>query len=352
MQNNPKLEILPQNPWLAPLAGWSNLAFRQICREQGAYCTCTEMVSAKGLVYGGRNTEDLLNTNHADNPLVVQIFGAEAEFMERGISILQNKGFYTFDINVGCSVQKVIKTGAGAAMLKDLDNLLKVAKSVIEQVHKPEPINDIQSNLNLKSGQIGLKLRLGYEMNNNVYLDLAKELEKLGADWLTLHPRYAKQSFKGVPNYEHLAKLKENVSIPIIASGDLFTAKDGIRVLLETGVDCVMYARGAMANPFIFNQHKILLNHCLEHKIKAEKVPNFEDISIYTEQEYKLLLKELIFKHLDYALKYNSHTALLQMRTIVPRYVKNFENAKALRLALINSKNYEQIVEALNIFFE
>ncbi len=99
-----KLPINPHSPWLAPLAGWSDLPFRLLCREQGAVVCCTEMVSAKGLVYGGRNTEELLATRPDDSPLVVQIFGAEAPFMEKAVHILREREFAWFDVNMGCSV--------------------------------------------------------------------------------------------------------------------------------------------------------------------------------------------------------------------------------------------------------
>lgn len=336
MEKTKNIEIAPHMPWLAPLAGWSDLAFRLLCREEGAFVACTEMISSKGLVYGGKNTEDLLATTAEDTPLVVQIFGAEHEFMEKSIAILQNRGFYNFDINVGCSVAKVVKTGAGAAMLRDVSNLLFVAERVI-----------LQKQAFANKGKIGFKLRLGYELGNDVYREVSKELEKLGADWITLHPRYAKQAFHGVPHYNALAYLKEDLHIPVIASGDLFSAVDGVRVLKETGVDAVMYARGAMANPRIFADHKILWEYVQEHKI----INNFEKYTHMlfqkSEETMRKDLANLIRRHLAYAKKFNPQRTLLQMRTIVPRYVKHLENAKTLRLALIGCKSFEKLEEIL-----
>lgn len=350
--------IAPDKPWLAPLAGWSDLAFRLICREEGAFVACTEMVSAKGLVYGGKNTEDLLATQEADNPLVVQIFGAEAEFMEKAIFVLQNRGFQNFDVNVGCSVTKVVKTGAGAAMLRDVENLLKVANRVIMQSHAPKILenasNEPHISQNLiknfeskglaqKKGKIGFKVRLGYELGKDVYEDVARELEILGADWLTLHPRYAKQAFHGVPNYDALTKLKANVRIPIIASGDLFHACDGVRVLMETGVDGIMYARGAMANPRIFQEHIKLWNYMQSNTITSDFEKYAPQVLERSDEEMREDLASLIRRHLKYAKAFNPRRALLQMRTIVPRYVKHLENAKSLRLALIACKSFEEL---------
>lgn len=126
-----ELPINPESPWLAPLAGWSDLPFRLLCRERGAAVCCTEMVSAKGLVYGGRNTEELLATRQDDAPLVVQVFGSEASFMEQAVRMLRERGFGWFDVNMGCSVPKVNKTGSGSALLRTPGTGAEVAEAVI-----------------------------------------------------------------------------------------------------------------------------------------------------------------------------------------------------------------------------
>lgn len=333
------LPIRPDSPWLAPLAGWSDLPFRLLCRKYGAKAACTEMVSAKGLVYGGKNTQDLLQTMAADVPLAVQIFGAEREFMQKGVRILKACGFEHYDVNVGCSVHKVVKTGAGAAMLKDLSNLFAVAKAVIDEVHKDS------------GHKIGFKIRLGYHLQENVYEETALRLQDLGADWITLHPRYAKQAFGGVPDYAALARLKQILDIPVIASGDLFTARDGIRVLMETGADAVMYARGAMSNPRIFSEHTALLNHVKEHGLKSTEIPAYEELFPKSPQQIKEDLHECILQHIAYAKEYCPARAVLQMRTIVPRYVKHLENAKLVRQALIQCRSFEDLDTVINGFF-
>lgn len=344
MQN--LLPIQPQTPWLAPLAGWSDLPFRLLCREQGASVACTEMVSAKGLVYGGKNTHDLLQTNEADSPLVVQIFGAEADFMQKGVQLLKEQGFCFYDVNVGCSVNKVVKTGAGAAMLKDLPNFYKVAKTVIDEVHKDS------------GHKIGFKIRLGYYLGEDVYEELALRLQDFGVDWITLHPRYAKQGFSGEPNYEALTRLKSVLEIPVIASGDLFTARDGVRVLLETGVDAVMYARGAMSNPRIFAEHKALWQYAngLLHKEQGKEqagavLPDYEELFPKSPEQIKNDVYALIMAHLNYAKTYSPARAVLQMRTIVPRYVRHLEHAKLVRQALIQCRSFADLEKVLQEFF-
>lgn len=338
MQNT-CLPISPETPWLAPLAGWSDLPFRLLCREQGAAFACTEMVSAKGLVYGGKNTHDLLQTNVQDSPLAVQIFGAEQDFMQKGVQLLKAQGFCNYDVNVGCSVNKVVKTGAGSAMLKDLSNFYKVAKTVIDEVHKDA------------EHKIGFKIRLGYYLGEEVYEELALRLQDFGVDWITLHPRYAKQGFSGVPKYEALARLKELLEIPVIASGDLFTARDGVRVLLETGVNGVMYARGAMSNPHIFAEHKYLWQYVQEKGLSSADIPEYGTLFPRSQEQIKSDIYALIMTHLGYAKTYSPQRAVLQMRTIVPHYVRHLENAKLVRQALIKCRSFAELENVLQEYF-
>ena len=235
LPNDVFLPFAPDKPWLAPLAGWSDLPFRLLCRRFGAAVCCTEMISAKGLIYKSPGTAELFATCPEDGPVVVQLFGSEAPFMEAAAGQLRDKGFVWFDCNMGCSVPKVARTGSGAAMCKDIDNALAVAEALIRAAGR---------------GRVGFKLRLGWDEPGRspaaeTWRVLAPALEALGAGWLTLHPRTAKQGFTGTARWEYLSELKALVSLPVIASGDLFTAEDGVRCLAETGVDTVMYARGA-----------------------------------------------------------------------------------------------------------
>ncbi len=323
-------ELLPlpfdaAHPWLAPLAGYSDLTFRLLCREHGARIACTEMVSAKGLVYKSNGTQDLLATTPQDsdasqgNFLVVQLFGNEIPFVEQALEELLRQGFQYFDLNMGCSVPKVNKTGCGSAMLKDLENSLAVAKSMINLVGK---------------GAMGFKIRLGWTDESHVWQEVAQGLEELGAGWITLHPRTARQGFSGEAAWEHLASLRQLVRIPVIASGDLFTPQDGVRCLKETNVHTVMYARGAMQNPQIFDQHMALWQHGIEPTVQAEK------------------LFTLIKRHMELARAYSSErVALLKMRTFVPRYVHHFPGVKRLRQEMATCANFEELQDLLQRFF-
>ncbi len=337
----PSLPLGPDAPWLAPLAGFSDLPFRLLCREQGAAAACTEMISAKGLVYGlrrkeqGGATEDLLITQAEDAPLVVQLFGEDPDFLARAADILQERGYQYFDLNMGCSVPKVCKSGAGAALLREPQNALAAAKALLKTVGP---------------GRAGCKIRLGWDASAPVYLDLAKALEDQGAAWICLHPRYARQGFSGMADVGALEKLVKRVGIPVIASGDLLRAEDGVQ-RLETGVQGVMFARGALSNPAIFRRYLALR----QGRFLPEALPAKE-------------LHALILRHAELARQCTpvpspekrrarkkegaAHPqGLLKMRTLVPRYVRHLSGARQLRLGLTRCEGWEDFFMLLCDFF-
>lgn len=300
--------IAPDKPWLAPLAGYSDLPFRMLCREYGAACAVTEMVSAKGLVYNSPGTKDLLATCTQDSPLVVQLFGSEPDMFARAMDMLLDAGFSWFDLNCGCSVPKVVKTGAGAALLRTPELLLEIAKIMVA---KAGP------------GRIGVKLRTGWTAEETPpVFDIAKALEDHGIAWLTLHPRHARQGYSGVAKWEFVKALKLGVSVPVMASGDLFSAQDARRCLVETGADGVMFARGAMYDPAIFT-------HYLD--------PGAPPAS-------GAQIARLIERHAALIREFGRpERALLRMRSIVPRYVRNLLGARALRMEVASCTSWEHL---------
>ena len=321
LEPGPQPDRLPtgwDKPWLAPLAGYSDLAFRLLCREHGAACCVTEMVSAKGLVHDGVNTWRVLATVPQDVPLVVQLFGAEAPVLGEAVRILRDRGHSFFDLNMGCSVPKVARQGAGSALFRDLDNALACAKAMIDAA---EP------------GHVSFKLRLGLDENNRPWLDMARRLEDLGAGLVCLHPRTAKQGYGGTARREEIARAKEALSIPVLASGDLFTAEDGLLCLKETGADGVMYARGALTNPDIFAEHLSLVrNETPKPRSRAD-------------------LKAMITRHMDLVrLHGNEENALFRLRSIVPRYVRTFQGIRRLRQELCQCRSFAELDELLENF--
>ena len=316
------LMFTPREPWLAPLAGYSDLAFRLLCRENGAAVCCTEMISAKGLIHKSPGTAELLRTHPLDAPLVVQLFGDDPDSVARAMEILLSMGFSYFDLNMGCPVPKVTRGGGGAALLREIPKALAVAGAMFALA---EP------------GHVGCKLRLGWENKDETWRVLAPALADAGAGWLTLHPRSARQGFTGSANWNVFMELAALLSIPFIASGDLMKAEDGVRCLAAGGPSCVMYARGALRDPAIFTAHKALLAGC------TPAAPSLQD------------LRRRIGRHVELLREYGGRGekgALLRMRGIVPRYASRVPGVRLLRQALCGCNSWEQFEAVIEDFFQ
>lgn len=312
------LPLGPDKPWLAPLAGYSDLPFRLLCREHGAACCVTEMVSAKGLDFGGQNTWRVLETSPDDTPLVVQLFGAEAPVLARAVRLLREAGFAWFDLNMGCSVPKVARQGAGSAMLLDPGNALACARAMIAEA---EP------------GHVSFKLRLGVTEASQPWLDLALRLQEAGAGLVTLHPRTARQGFGGEARWEEIAKAREALDIPVLASGDLLSAEDGLNCLEKTGASGLMYARGALTCPWIFSDHLTLLRG-------ESPVPR-------TRTE----IRRMIERHMELiSLCGTEENALFRLRSIVPRYVRTLPGIRHLRQRLCQCRSFGELDDILAAF--
>ena len=362
--------IRPDRPWLAPLAGYSNLPFRLLCRELGAAAACTEMVSAKGIYYSlyphasgacaagswpgqdaaldgsppeatdwleegqagrptlpaplpslaeinarkGKGTWALLASPETDTPLIVQLFGAEPDTVRKAaevvLQVFAGREIY-FDLNMGCAVPKVVRTGSGAALLTDPDRAVKVAKALLDATGP---------------GRAGFKLRLGWQNGEDVYLELARRLQDAGAAWVTLHPRYGRQGFGGRADWGRLALLKKALDIPVVASGDLLSAAAAKDCLEQSGADAVMFARGAMHNPFIFKQFRQLM----------------AGGQVQWPEPGALL--EAILRHAGLARFWlDERYALSQMRGFIPRYVHHVPGVRALRQQLTACRTWEQL---------
>lgn len=313
--STPIFPITPDRPWLAPLAGFSDLPFRLLCHDHGCHTAVTEMISAKGLIYKSPGTKELLQTCEQDSPLIVQLFGSEEPFLVQSIERLRVEGFRYFDLNCGCPVRKVAKTGSGAALLKEPAHLLRLAKAMIAAT---EP------------GCMGFKIRLGWHIGQPVYLPLAKELEELGAGWITMHPRFGAQGFTGQADWSHIKTLKDNVGLPVIASGDLFQAEDGLRCVEQTGVDSIMFARGALSDPCIFSRYL---------RLRQAQEPEEKSCRRITAMVRRL--SELYAEH------GMERLGLLKMRTLVPRFLKGLPGARAFRRDIVFCKSWDEVFHIL-----
>lgn len=232
--------------FLAPLAGITNLPFRLLVKACGCAVVCSEMISAKGLFYNSQKTLTLLQTHKDEKPLSVQIFGAEPEIMARAAAAIEAMGVADIlDINFGCSVKKVIKQGAGVALMHDMENSKAVLKAVRKATCLPFTI----------------KIRSGWDRSGSQALQLARIAQDQGVDAVTLHPRTATQGFAGTADWQLIRQLKKKISIPVIGNGDILCVQDAADMMNQTGCDGVMIGRTAMANPFILSQVESYLTH-------------------------------------------------------------------------------------------
>jgi nifR3 family TIM-barrel protein len=231
---------------LAPLAGITSLPFRLMARRGGCGLVYSEMISANGLMYGSEKTAQMMDTRPEEGPLAIQIFGAEPAAMALAARGAQDAGATIVDINFGCSVKKVIKTGAGVALMREP----KRAEAILTAVRKAITV------------PLAIKIRSGWDVSGSQALAIADLAEHCGVDAVCLHPRTAGQAFRGHAHWPLIAALKQRLSIPVIGNGDITSPEDALRMVHETGCDGVMIGRAALSDPDIFRRTA----RCLEGK--------------------------------------------------------------------------------------
>ncbi|MDR0641609.1 MAG: tRNA dihydrouridine synthase DusB [Treponema sp.] len=245
---------LPGNLFLAPVAGYTDRAFRSLCIEQGANLCFTELVSAESIIRGRPDLKPLddpgpvsVLLRRADNETAygIQLFGAEAERMGQAASLLGPWKPALIDINAGCPVAKVVRTGAGAALTRDSARLGRVVEAVVRASRGEIPVS--------------VKIRSGWDSSSVNYRECARIAVEAGAAMVSLHPRTRAQAYGGTSDWTQIADLVSRLSVPVTGSGDLHSAADARRMFRETGCAALMFARGALGNPFIFGETKSLL---------------------------------------------------------------------------------------------
>lgn len=230
---------IPGRLVLAPMAGVTDMAFRSVCRELGANLTISEMVSAKALVYGDKKTKQLLELAENEHPASIQIFGSDPEFMAKGAAIaLEGSGADIVDINMGCPTGKIVRSGDGCALMRDL----KLAASIIEAVVKTVSV------------PVTVKFRKGWDNGAVNAVELAKAAQDAGAAAVAVHGRTRAQMYSGNADWDIIAQVKQNVKIPVIANGDVFSGTDAKRIIERTGADMVMIGRGCLGDPWLFER--------------------------------------------------------------------------------------------------
>lgn len=230
---------------LAPMAGVTDLAFRQICREMGAGYSCTELVSAKALCYQDKKSKQLLKMASNEHPAAAQIFGSDVSCMAEAAQIAAEvSGAELIDINMGCPVGKVVSNGEGSALMKDVDKAARIAEAVVKA--SPVPVT--------------VKMRRGWDKGSINAVELSRALEQVGVAAVCIHGRTRTQMYAGQADWTTIKEVKEAVKIPVMANGDVFSAEDAVRILAFTGADMALVGRGAFGNPWIFQQAAAALN--------------------------------------------------------------------------------------------
>ena len=314
-----KLE-LSGNIFLAPVAGYSDRSFRSICVEHGAAFTYTEMVSAEALVRNNLKTEILMRRAENETAYAVQVFGGEPETVADGAKIILKKTHCEcIDINCGCPVPKIIKTGAGSALTRDPERLYSVAKAVV-QIAGDIPVT--------------VKIRSGWDENHITWKEAALAALDAGVSAITMHARTRAQGYEGKSDWSKIKELAALSAgkIPIFGSGDLFTPEDAERMLSETGCDGVMFARGAMGNPFIFDKTIQLLT-----------TGKYDDIPV--QKRIETGFRELLNLSNDIGEK----SACLEMRKRFCAYSKGMNGGAAIREKIVKAQTISDYKELFNL---
>ena len=310
-------ELKNKEIMLAPLAGVTDAAFRIICEKYGADKTFSEMASVNALVYDNKQTDDIIYISPKEQHANIQIFGRDPEKIERAIKEKINpvKNITDLSFNMGCPAPKIYKNGEGSALMQEVDLVDKITKTLVKSTDK----------------KINVKFRLGVDEQNKNFVEIGKICEDNGVDYVILHGRTRDQHYSGNANWNDIRKLKEALTIPVIANGDVFSVKDFVNIINTTNADGVMLARGAMGNPFLFKYIKDYLETGSYTKVTPSEIVD------QIKEQYALSLE---FK--DEKLVVN------QMRKHVGWYIKGLLDSSKVRDQVNKLKTKEEIFDLLD----
>ena len=308
--------ILENNVILAPMAGVTDLPFRLLCREQGAGCVVTEMVSAKAIRYNNRNTKELMQIHPQERPAAIQLFGSDPDIMAQIAARVEDGPYDFIDVNMGCPVPKVVNNGEGSALMKNPKQAEKVLSATVKAVKKP----------------VTVKFRKGFNDTSVNAVEFAKMAEGSGVAAVAVHGRTREQYYSGKADWDIIRQVKEAVKIPVIGNGDIFTPQDAGRMMEETGCDGIMVARGAKGNPWIFRR----INHYLDTG-EILPGPSIEEI------------QAMILRHGHMLAAYKGEqTAMREMRGHVAWYTKGMPHSAALRNEINQVETLKGLAGLLN----
>lgn len=301
---------------LAPMAGVTDLPFRLLCREMGVGLLCMEMVSAKAILYGNKNTKSLLKIHPEEPPVSLQLFGSDPDIMSEIAKRIEELPFAFLDINMGCPVPKIVKNGEGSALMQNPKLVHEIVSKVSKAIRKP----------------VTVKIRKGFNDESVNAVEIAKIIEDAGGAAVAVHGRTREQYYSGKADWDIIRQVKEAVSIPVIGNGDVISGKDAARMFEETGCDGIMIGRAAQGNPWIFRD--LLL---------------YEETGVEPQARTAEEVREMMLRHARLQIQYKGdYTAIREMRKHVAWYTTGFPNSAKLRDEINHAESYEELEELLN----
>ena len=309
---------LENNLILAPMAGVTDLAFRLLCKEQGAGLLCTEMISAKAIHFKNKNTKSLMRILPEERPVSLQLFGSEPDLMAEIAAQIEDEPFDILDINMGCPVPKVVNNQEGSALMKNPKLVGEIVSKMASAIKKP----------------LTVKIRKGFTEGSVNAVEIAKIIEASGAAAIAVHGRTREQYYAGKADWDIIRQVKEAVSIPVIGNGDVNSPESAKRLIEETGCDGIMIGRAARGNPWIFGR----INRFLETGVKEEE-PGVQEV------------KEMILKHARLQIEYKGeYTGMREMRKHVAWYTAGMPHSASVRRQVNEVETYEQLEKLVELF--